>query len=147
MLRDSIGDDMRAAMKSKDPARVSALRMLMTAIKNTEVERGHALSDDEVVEVITKEAKRRRESIDAFRDAGRTDLVDKEEAELAVFQPYLPEQLSDEQLGSLVDEAIAETGASNPTQMGQVMKAVMPKVKGRADGSQVSAMVKQRLGA
>lgn len=147
MLRDEIADQMREAMKARDSGRVGALRMLMAAIKNTEVERRHELSDGEVLEVVAKEAKRRRESIEAFSQGGRDDLVAKETAELEVLEAYLPAKLSDDELAALVDEAIAETGASTPKQMGEVMKALMPKVRGRADGAQVSAMVKQRLGA
>jgi uncharacterized protein len=147
MLRDSIATDMREAMKAREPIRVGALRMLMTAVKNTEVEKLHELSDDEVLEVIAREAKRRRESIEAFSQGGRTDLVEKETGELAVLEAYLPTKLSDEELSAMVDQAIAETGASNPKQMGEVMKALMPKLRGRADGAQVSAMVKARLGA
>lgn len=147
MLRDKIADEMRAAMKAREQARVGALRMLMTAIKNTEVEKMHDLSDEEVLDVIAREAKRRRESIEAFEKGGRTDLVEKETAELAVLDAYLPDKLSDEELTALVDEAVAETGASSPKQMGEVMKALMPKVRGRADGAQVSALVKAKLGA
>jgi uncharacterized protein len=147
MLRDSIATDMREAMKAREPIRVGALRMLMTAVKNTEVEKLHELSDDEVLEVIAREAKRRRESIEAFSQGGRTDLVEKETGELAVLEAYLPTKLSDEELSAMVDQAIAETGASNPKQMGEVMKALMPKLRGRADGAQISAMVKARLGA
>jgi len=146
MLRDSIANEMREAMKAREPVRVGALRMLMAAVKNTEVEKLHELSDDEVLEVIAREAKRRRESIEAFEKGGRTDLVDKESGELTVLEAYLPEKLSDDELASLVDQAIAETGASTPKQMGEVMKALMPKLRGRADGAQVSAMVKARLG-
>jgi hypothetical protein len=147
MLRDSIANDMRDAMKAREPVRVGALRMLMAAVKNTEVEKLHELSDDEVVEVIAREAKRRRESIEAFEKGGRSDLVEKESGELAILETYLPEKLSDEELSALVDQAIAETAASTPKQMGEVMKALMPKLRGRADGAQVSAMVKARLGA
>jgi len=147
MLRDSIANDMREAMKAREPVRVGALRMLMAAVKNSEVEKLHELSDDEVLEVIAREAKRRRESIEAFEKGGRTDLVDKESGELAVLEAYLPEKLSDDELAGLVDQAIAETGASTPKQMGEVMKALMPKLRGRADGTQVSAMVRARLGA
>lgn len=147
MLRDRIAEEMRASMKAREPARTSTLRMLMAAMKNTQVEKGHELDDEEVIEVIAREAKRRRESIEAFEKGGRAELVEKETAELAVLESYLPERLSDEELGALVDEAIAETGASTPKEMGQVMKAVMPKVKGRADGAAVSAMVRARLGA
>lgn len=147
MLRDRIGDDMRAAMKAREQTRVDTLRMLMTSIRNAEVERGHELADDEVVEVTAKEAKRRRESIEAYTSAGREDLAAKERAELDVLALYLPAQLSDEELAAIVDEAIAETGATSPKEMGAVMKAVMAKVKGRADGGAVSAKVKERLGA
>ena len=147
MLRDQIGDEMRASMKARDPVRTSTLRLLMTAMKNAQVERGHELEDDEVVEVIGREAKRRRESIDAYTAANRQDLADKEAAELAILESYLPAQLGSDELAALVDEAIAEVGATDAKAMGQVMKAVMPKVKGRADGGAVSAMVKQRLGA
>ena len=147
VLRDRISDEMRAAMKAREQTRVSTLRMLMAAMKNTQVEKGHELSDDEVLEVVAREAKRRRESMEAFEKAGRSELVEKEGAELAVLEAYLPEQLGEDELGALVDEAIAETGASSPKEMGAVMKVVMGKVKGRADGAAVSAMVRARLGA
>ncbi len=144
-MRNRIGDEMRAAMKERDQVRVATLRMLMTAIKNTEVERLHELSDEEVVEVVGREAKRRREAIDAYGAAGRSDLVERETAELRVLEGYLPAQLDSGELAALVDEAIADTGATSPKQMGEVMKAIMPKVKGRADGSAVSAMVREKL--
>ena len=147
VLRDRISDEMRAAMKAREQTRVSTLRMLMAAMKNTQVEKGHELSDDEVLEVVAREAKRRRESMEAFEKGGRAELVEKEGAELAVLAAYLPEQLGDDQLAKLVDDAIAETGASTPKEMGAVMKVVMGKVKGRADGASVSAMVRARLGA
>jgi uncharacterized protein len=147
MLRDSIANDMRDAMKARDPARVATLRLLMAAITNVEKEKIRQLDDDEVLEVIAREAKRRRESIEAFEKGGRQDLVDKEAAELKVLETYLPDRLSDEELAKLVDQAIAETGASTPKQMGEVMKALMPKLRGRADGAQVSGLVKSRLGA
>ena len=147
VLRDRISDEMRAAMKAREQTRVSTLRMLMAAMKNTQVEKGHELSDDEVLEVVAREAKRRRESMEAFEKGGRAELVEKEGAELAVLEAYLPEQLGEDELGALVDDAIAETGASTPKEMGAVMKVVMGKVKGRADGASVSAMVRARLGA
>jgi len=147
VLRDRIADEMRAAMKAREQTRVSTLRMLMASMKNTQVEKGHELSDDEVLEVVAREAKRRRESMEAFEKGGRSELVEKEGAELAVLEAYLPERLGDDQLAKLVDDAIAETGASTPKEMGAVMKVVMRKVKGRADGASVSAMVRARLGA
>lgn len=147
MLRDKIAEEMREAMKAREQARVSTLRMLMTAVKNAEVDRGHPLDDDEVIDIASKEAKRRKESIEAFKQGGRDDLVAKETAELGVLEAYLPQALSEAELASLVDEAIAETGAESPKQMGEVMKALMPKVRGRADGGAVSALVKAKLGA
>lgn len=147
MLREKIADDMRGAMKAREAQRVAALRMLMAAVKNAEVEKRHELSDDEVLDVVTREAKRRRESIEAFLQGGREDLVQKETAELAVLESYLPERLGDDELSAMIDDAITETGASSPKQMGDVMKALMPKLRGRADGAQVSALVKERLGA
>lgn len=138
---------MRAAMKARDQVRVSTLRMLMTAVRNAEVERGHALDDDEVIEVAAREAKRRRESIEAFRAGNRDDLVTKESAELAVLEEYLPKGLTEQELAALVDETISEVGATTPKQMGEVMKALMPKIRGRADGAAVSQMVRGKLGA
>jgi len=147
MLKDKIEADMREAMKAREQVRVATLRLLKSSITNAEKEKIRELSDDEVLDVVTREAKRRRESIDAFRQGGRTDLVDKESAELAVLEAYLPDRLSDDELATLVDQAIGETGATTPKQMGEVMKALMPKIRGRADGSQVSALVKSKLGA
>jgi hypothetical protein len=146
MLRDRVGDDMREAMKARDSVRVSTLRMLMTAIRNSEVERGHDLDDDEVFEVAAREAKRRRESIEAFEAGARADLVAKESAELAVLEGYLPKGLTEDEIAALVGEAIAEVGATSPKQMGEVMKLLMPKVRGRADGGVVSGMVRAKLG-
>jgi uncharacterized protein YqeY len=148
-LKDRIGEDMRTAMKRRDQVRVSTLRMLMAAVKNAEVQGAQAreLSDEEVVGVVGREAKRRKEAIEAYSGAGRADLAEKENAELAVLQEYLPEALSNVEVEAMVDAAIAETGATGPKQMGEVMKAVMPKVRGRADGAAISAIVKRKLGA
>lgn len=137
---------MRAAMKAREQERVDTLRMLMTAVKNAEVERGRELADDEVLELAAREAKRRRESIDAFEKGGRTDLVERERAQLAILETYLPAELSDDELNAFVDDAIRESGASSAKEMGAVMKALMPKVKGRADGTRVSAAVRAKLG-
>lgn len=147
MLRDQIAEDMRVAMKAREQTRVGTLRMLMAAVKNSEVERGRALDDDEVLDAVTREAKRRRESIDAFTKAGRDELVAKETAELEVLETYLPAALTEAELAALVDEAIAEAGATDPRQMGAVMKVLVPKIRGRADGGAVSALVRARLGA
>jgi hypothetical protein len=134
-------------MKGRDQVKVATLRMLLTSIKNAEVEKIRELSDDETLDVVAKEAKRRREAIEAYDAAGRADLSEKEAAELKVLEAYLPAALADDELASLVDAAIAEAGAMSPKQMGDVMKVLMPKVRGRADGGKVSAMVKAKLGA
>ena len=147
MLRDTIAEHLKEAMKARDAIRVGTLRMLIAAVKNVQIERMHELDDDEVIDVAVREAKRRKESIEAFRAGSREDLVAKEEAELAILQAYLPAALTGDALAALVDEAIAETGATTPKEMGAVMKALMPKVRGRADGTEVSALVKARLGA
>jgi uncharacterized protein len=129
MLRDQIKTDLTSSMKARDSIRTSTLRMLQTAVKNAEVEKRGELTDDEV------------------KGAGRDELVDKEGAELAVLETYLPEGLSEAEIEALVDEAIQEAGASEPKHMGAVMKALMPKLQGRADGAIVSALVKSKLGA
>lgn len=150
-LHDTIETDLRDAMKARDKPRTSALRMVVAALKNRAVAEGQSpqgrLDDEVVQQVLASELKRRREAATAFRDAGRTESADKEEAEAAVYEAYLPEQLGEDELAAIVDETIAEVGADGPQQMGQVMKAVMPKVQGRADGSRVSAIVKDRLTA
>ena len=148
-LQQQINDDLKTAMKARDKQRTGALRMLLAALKNAAVEQGRGpqgeLSDDEVVRIVQSESKRRREAATAFRDGDRTEQAEAEEAEAAVYEAYLPAQLSDDELAAIVDASIAEVGASGPSDMGQVMKATMPRVQGRADGSRVSAMVKQRL--
>lgn len=149
-LQQQITDDIKTSMKARDKQRTSALRMVLASMKNAAVAAGRGpqgeLSDDEVVKLLQTETKRRKEAAAAYRDAGRDEQAAGEEAEATIYEAYLPAQLSDDELASLVDEAIAEAGADNPSQMGQVMKAVMPKVAGRADGSLVSGMVKDRLG-
>ena len=150
-LHDQIETDLRTAMKARDKARTSALRMLIAAIKNRATADGlspQGRLDDEVVEkVLATEVKRRREAAAAYEEAGRTESAASEAAEAEIYEAYLPEQLSDDELAAIVDEAIAETGAQSPKDMGQVMKAAMAKVQGRADGSRVSALVKARLSA
>ena len=148
-LQQQISDDLKASMKARDKARTGALRMLLAALKNAAVAEGKGpqgeLPDDAVVRLVQTEVKRRREAAAAFREGGRDDQAASEEAEAEVYAAYLPAQLTDEELASVVDTTIAEVGASGPQDMGQVMKAVMPKVQGRADGSRVSAAVKARL--
>lgn len=146
-LKERLRSDLTTAMKARDEVRVSTLRMALSAINTEEVagDSHRELSDDEVVTVLGRESKKRRESAEAFDGAGRTELADRERAEQAVLTDYLPAQLSDEELATLVAAAITETGAEGPKQMGQVMKAVSPRVAGRADGRRVSGEVKRQL--
>jgi uncharacterized protein len=148
-LSDQIQSDLTTAMKARDTETTATLRMVVAAIKTARVAGGQsgALTDEQVTELLTREAKKRAEAAAAFEDAGRAELAEKERREREIIQRYLPEQLGEEELAAIVDEAVAETGASSPAELGKVMSAVMPKVKGRADGKQVNAMVRQRLGA
>jgi uncharacterized protein YqeY len=145
-LKDQLRTDLTAAMKARDETRTRTLRMTLTAITTEEVSGvSHDLTDEEITKILTREAKRRREAAAAFADAGRDDQAKAERAEEEVLASYLPAQLSDEELAALVTAAIAETGASGPAGMGQVMKVVTPQVAGRAEGSRVAAMVRSRL--
>lgn len=132
---------MRAAAKAQDALRRDTLRLALSALHNDEVARRRDLSDEEATEILGKQAKMRRESIEAFGKAGREELVAKEKAELAVIESYLPQQLSRDEITELARAAIAETGASSPAEQGKVMQKLMPKVKGRADGKAVGEVV------
>ena len=147
-MNDRVGADIAAAMKARDASRLSALRMLKAAVMNKGVEKGRDLDDAEVLQVIASLVKQRRDSIEQFSNAGRTDLVEKETAELNVLQAYLPAAATPEEVNAAVAEAIAETGATSPKDMGKVMKAVMPKLAGKsADGRAVNEAVRRALGA
>jgi uncharacterized protein len=150
-LKQRLHSDMTAAMKARDELRKSTLRMALTAITKAEVagKQPRELSDADIVDVLTSEAKKRREAVTAYRDAGRTELADKEQAEAEILAEYLPEQLTAEEIAALVTETIAATGAADlgPRGIGKVMGALQPKIKGRADGAAVSAEVKRQLGA
>ncbi|MFH1502017.1 MAG: GatB/YqeY domain-containing protein [Candidatus Eisenbacteria bacterium] len=139
--------DMVEAAKAREATRLGAIRFARSELKNRAIELGCDLDDDDVTEVLTRIAKRHRESIDQFREAARDDLVAHETAQLEVIEGYLPEKLGEAELLALVDEALAETGASSMSDLGNVMKAVMPRVKGRADGGAVRTLVQSRLGA
>ena len=147
MLKERLRGDLTTAMKARDEVRVATLRMVLTAISTEEASGTdhRELSDDEVVAVLGRESKKRRESAEAFDGAGRAELADRERAEQVVLAGYLPEQIGDDELTALVTAAVAETGASGPKQMGAVMKVVQPQVAGRADGRRVSAEVKRQL--
>jgi len=146
-LKARIQEDMKAAMRGGDKARLAAIRLIMAAIKQREVDERIELDDAQVTAVLDKMVKQRRESIEQYEKAGRTDLVDKEKAELEVIQTYLPEPLSEDEINALIDEAIAETGASSIKDMGKVMGLLKPKLAGRADMGAVSGKVKARLSA
>lgn len=145
-LKQQIHDEMTAAMKSGDKLKLGTLRMLSAAVVNREKDVLHELSDDEVREIAAREVKRRNESIEAFAQGGRADLVEKESAEREILKAYAPEQLSEAEVDALVEEAIATTGASSPKEMGKVMGVVMGKAKGKVDGAVVQAKVRVRLG-
>ncbi len=146
-LKPHLVADMKSSMKSGDKARLKVIRMILAAIKQVEVDERIELDDARVIAVLDKMAKQRRESISQFEQAGRDDLATIEQAELEVIQHYLPEALSEEEINRLIDAAIAETGASDMKQMGQVMGKLKPQLQGRADMGQVSQMIKARLGA
>ena len=146
-LKERLRADLNSAIRARDQVRMRTLRLALTSITNEEVAGPSAreLSDDEVVRVLTREAKKRREAAEAFSAAGRTDQAAAEVAEGEVLAGYLPAQLTDGELAALVDAAIAETGASSVSGLGQVMKTVPPRVAGRADGARVAAEVRRRL--
>jgi uncharacterized protein YqeY len=144
-LKDQITEDMKTAMRAKDAPRLSTIRMLLAACKQREVDERIVLDDVAVVGIVDKLIKQRKDSIAAFQSAGRTDLVDKETAELAVLQAYLPARLSADEVAAEVAAIVAELGAAGPGDMGKVMGAVKAKLAGKADMGQVSAAVKAAL--
>jgi hypothetical protein len=148
-LKERLRTDLSAAMRARDQVRMRTLRMALTAITNEEVSGSSAreLSDGEVLKVLAREAKKRREAADAFGSAGRAEQAAAEQAEGQVLAGYLPAQLGDDELARIVDEVVTETGASGMSAMGQVMKAVTPRVAGRAEGARVAAEVRRRLTA
>ncbi|MBI5655507.1 MAG: GatB/YqeY domain-containing protein [Geobacter sp.] len=145
-LRETLTDEMKVAMKARDEVRLSCIRLVRSAVKNREIDQKTVLDDAGICEVVSSLAKQRRESIRMFGEAGRQDLVEKEERELAVLLEFLPRQLSREEIAELVAGAITETGAQGSKDMGRVMKFLMPHTAGRADGKLVSEVVKELLG-
>jgi uncharacterized protein YqeY len=142
---EQIDNDFKEALKNQDQEMVSVLRMLKSAFKNTQIEKGHELTDQEATSVLEKQAKQRQDSIVQFKAGNRDDLAVKEESELTIISKYLPEKMSEEELQKLIDSVITETGASTMQDMGKVMKAVLDKANGQADGSMVSRIVKEKL--
>lgn len=145
-LKRKAREEMTAALKAGERVRLGALRMLVAAITNREKELRRELSDDEVRDVAAKEVKKRLESIEAFESAGRLELAEKERAEREVLEPYAPEQLDEAAVDAMIDEALADTGATSMKEMGKVMGVVMGKAKGAVDGTVVQRKVRERLG-
>ena len=148
-LKDQLRTDLTTAMKARDTVRTRTLRSALTAVSTAEVagSSSRELSDDEVIKVLAREAKRRREAADAFDAAGRAEQASAERAEGDVLDAYLPAQLGDDELAAIVAAGIAESGAAGPRAMGQVMKVVTPEIAGRAEGARVAAEVRRQLGA
>ena len=146
-IKERLDEDIRSAMRARNQERLDTLRFLKSQIQLTEKNSQQALDDAGVTDVVAKQAKDRRESIQMFGDGGRADLVAKEEASLAVLQEYLPDQLDEAALTALAQQAIADTGAAGPADRGKVMGRIMPQVRGKADGSQVNAIVSRLLAA
>ena len=146
-LKEKLQTDLTQAIRSRDEVQSGTIRMLLAAITNEEVagKAAKVLSDAEIITVLSREAKKRREAVEAYTQANREDLANKEKAEAAVIAQYLPKQLSEDEIKKLIQEAIASTGAVGPSGMGLVMKQLQPKIAGKADGGLVSALVKAAL--
>ena len=144
-LKQKIQDDLKIALKNKDQARLSILRMLCSEIHNAEIEKRKDATDEEALAVLAGAAKKHEDSITQFKTGGRDDLVQKEQTELDIIRSYLPAQLTEPEIKALIAEAVAETQAEGPVDFGKVMKKLMPKTKGRANGQVVSALVKEQI--
>ena len=147
LLKDRLVEDMKAAMKAKEEGKVrlSVIRMVRAAIKNAEIEKKTELTDDQVIEVLAREVKLRRDAIEEFSKAERLDKVRELEEEVAILMEYLPQQLTEEEIREMAKEIIAETGAQGPKDLGKVMGVILPKIKGRADGKLVNQIVRELL--
>ncbi len=145
MLKQHLLEDVKAAMKAKDKARLATLRLITAAIKQREVDERIELDDTQVLAILEKMIKQRRDSIAQYEQAGRTELADQELSEINIIQDYMPEGLNENEIVAMVDAAIAESGASSMQDMGKVMGQLKPKIQGRADMGQVSGLVKQKL--
>jgi uncharacterized protein YqeY len=144
-LTNRLNEDMKQAMKNQDKFRLSVIRMVRSSIKNSEIELRRPLDDDEVLEVLIREIKQRRDSLQEFEKANRSDLADNLKIEIEILTVYLPQQLTEEELKEIVQQTIQEVGVSSKAEMGKLMGALMPKVKGRADGKLVNQLVQQHL--
>lgn len=147
MIKEKLNDDMKAAMRAHDTARLGTIRLLRSEIKQREIDNQIVAGDDEVLAIITKMVKQRRDSVDQYVKGGRQDLADKEQAEIDVLSEYLPKPLTDDELAAIIDKAVADSGAAGMAGMGKVMALVRPQVNGRADMGKVSQLVKAKLTA
>jgi uncharacterized protein YqeY len=145
-LSDRLNEDMKQAMKSQDKFKLSVIRMVRSTIKNSEIDLKRSLDDNEVLDVLTREIKQRKDSLQEFTKAGRDDLAESLKAELVILAEYMPQQLSEEEVKAIVQQTIQQIGASSKADMGKVMTALMPQVKGRADGKLLNQLVQQLLG-
>lgn len=144
-IKEKLGAEYKAAMKAGEKLKISTVRILISEIRNAEIAKRGELTDEEILEVVSREARKRREAIEEFGKAGRQDLVEREERELSVIKEYMPEQLSPEEVRRMAEEAVREVGATSPGDMGKVMGKLMPRLKGKADGRQVNQMVREML--
>lgn len=144
-ILNQLNEDMKAAMRAKEKEKLTTIRMIKSSIQNEEINLGRPLDSDEEIAILSREKKQRQESLSEFEKADRADLVEKLEKELEVVNAYLPEQLSDDEVRTIVAETIAEVGAESMQDMGKVMGAIMPKVAGRADGGQINQLVREAL--
>lgn len=144
-LNERLNEDMKQAMRSQDKFKLSVIRMVRSAIKNIEIDQRKTLDDTEVLDVLTREIKQRKDSLQEYQNAGRNEMAENLQAEIAILMEYLPQQLTEEEVKAIVQQTIQEVGASSKADMGKVMGALMPKVKGRADGKIVNQFVQQLL--
>ena len=145
VLKQKLNDDLKTAMKSGDTTRRDTLRMLIAAIKNAEIEKRGELADADIIGLVAREIKHRQESIEAFKQGNRQDLVDKEQKEMEILQPYMPQQMTRDEIVTTVKEVMSAVGAASPSDKGKVMKDLMPKVKGKVDGKLVNDIVTELL--
>ena len=145
-MKSKLADDMKQAMRDRDTLRRDVIRYLRSEVRNQEIKDQKELDDAGVIQVLSRQAQQRRDSIEIYRDAERHDLVDKEESELSVIAAYLPQQLTSAEIADLVRQVVAEVGATGPDDMGKVMGAIMPRVRGKAEGREVNSIVRQTLG-
>ncbi|CEH33196.1 GatB/YqeY domain-containing protein [Romboutsia lituseburensis] len=144
-LKQKLQEDLKSSMKNKDTVRKSVVTLIRASIKQYEVDNRVELDDEDIIDIISKQMKQRRDSLEEFAKANRQDLVSETESEIEVLKEYLPQQLSEEELNKIVKETISELGATSMKDMGKIMSAMMPKVKGRADGKQINELVKANL--